>query len=494
MAGNSLNTERSNQDKLLQMEKQSAEARKRKIKILIMVAVAVLAVVAYVVCLIFLRQARHWLIAATIGLAYALLWNLLRYKTKFDYVPLYLFTNICLGIACIPLFCVSNTTRAYAFGFSLAILLSAIGLLLQCWQNVSVETKQSRYSYRSERVKVYTFQYNGREYFITFYSTLAGGILFAISLGLLFSGMARALVIGCAIAVIYTVMSFFATILYYDNDMSTVFIVINVVLGLTGLAFLIASYYLTVLAICLFAAVVLSSVAIAIARSEGKWHWGAGSGAFCIGIAVLVLLFGHVPVSDEFVIKNGVLLSYNGTEEVVVIPEEVTKIRQEAFAYKGPRNNMKEVVFHDGITFIGDAAFQNCDALTTVTVPGSVAIIPEGAFFDCDSLTSVTLKDGVTTIKAEAFYSCDALVSVDLPESLTDMWLRAFQRCTSLKEIYLPISLSSMGSSIFWGDNITIYYAGSAEEWESIEVPSGLFPKWSSGAEYKIVYDSKKSS
>ena len=41
MAGNSLNTERSNQDKLLQMEKQAAEARKRKSKILIMVAIAV---------------------------------------------------------------------------------------------------------------------------------------------------------------------------------------------------------------------------------------------------------------------------------------------------------------------------------------------------------------------------------------------------------------------------------------------------------------------
>lgn len=517
MANNSLNNERSNQDKLLQMQKKAAEARKKQITAISIIAAIILAIAAFVVCIIIFENARPWMIATTIGVAYAVLWNLLRYNTDFDYVPWYMFTNICLAIACIPLYCISTVTRAYAFGFALAVLTSAIGLLVQCWGDMSVEKKKKNtYSYyNTEYVNMYTFKYDGKEYFTTFFSTLIGGILFSIAFGLIFTGLARAIVIGCAIALVYIVMSYFATALYYDESVSGTFVVFHLVLAITGIAFLFVNYNFTALAICLFAAVVLSSIIIVILRGESEWFWGVGAGALLAGIAVLVLLFAYVPVTDGFVIEDGVLISYGGSEEIVVIPEEVTEIRKKAFKHAGPRKNMKEVVLHNGITTIGEKAFKNCDALVSVTIPdgvktmgtyvfencdslksavipGSLEVVADYAFYNCLALESVTFEEGVTGIGMDAFYNCDKLVSVVLPESMDTLSGYCFGGCDRLTDIYVNSKLGYINARIleYGASKKNVHYYGTEEEWDSIEKSN----KWNRGTDVEIVYNSKKSS
>ena len=515
MANNeALEKEQSAYESEKQADRALAEKRKRQLIAISVIAAIILAIAAYVVCVILFESARPWMIATTIGIAYAVLWNLLRCKTDFfDYVPWYMFTNICLAVACIPLYCISTATRAYAFGFAFGILASAIGLLVQCWQDVSVEKKKKNtYSYyNTEYVNMYTFKYDGKEYFTTFFSTLFGGVLFSIAFGLIFTGIARALIIGCAIALVYIVMTYFATALYFDDDVAGTFIVFHSVLALTGIAFLFVNYNFTALAICLFAAVVLSSIIIAILRSESDWFWGVGGGALLAGIAVLVLLFAHVPVTDGFVIENGVLISYGGTEEIVVIPEEVTEIGNKAFSHNGPRKNMKEVVLHDGITAIGDKAFKNCDALISVTIPDSVKIIGEYAFYECDSIKSVeipgsvekideyafgycsgleniTFGEGVKVIGMDAFYYCSALTSVTLPDSLTTLESYCFSYCEKLTEIYMGKNIANIGGRVFQSgaSKITIYYAGTEDEWNNIE--KSKMPKWNGGAKPDIEY------
>ena len=56
------------------------------------------------------------------------------------------------------------------------------------------------------------------------------------------------------------------------------------------------------------------------------------------------------------------------------------------------------LVIPDGITSIGNYAFENCSSLTSVTIPDSVISIGNSAFCDCSSLTSIVFESADTTI------------------------------------------------------------------------------------------------
>ncbi|MCD7755996.1 MAG: leucine-rich repeat domain-containing protein, partial [Firmicutes bacterium] len=96
---------------------------------------------------------------------------------------------------------------------------------------------------------------------------------------------------------------------------------------------------------------------------------------------------------------------------------------------------IKTVVIEDGVTTIGDFAFNFCRNLTSVKIGNDVTEISYGAFYECHSLTSVTIPDGVTVIGYEAFYGCTSLTSVTIPDSVTEIVFGAFHNCTSLTTI-----------------------------------------------------------
>ena len=86
----------------------------------------------------------------------------------------------------------------------------------------------------------------------------------------------------------------------------------------------------------------------------------------------------------------------------------VAKVRQATVIAKSSGKYSGEVVIpesveHEGtaysVTSIGDYAFQNCSALTSVTIPNSVTSIGEEAFDDCSRLTSVSIPNYWCPIK-----------------------------------------------------------------------------------------------
>lgn len=96
----------------------------------------------------------------------------------------------------------------------------------------------------------------------------------------------------------------------------------------------------------------------------------------------------------------------------------------------------KNTTIPNSVTSIGDAAFYNCDGLTSITIPNSVTSIGDNAFNDCDSLTSVTIPNSVTTIGEYAFRNCDGLTSVTIGSSVTSIGDYAFGFCYGLQTIY----------------------------------------------------------
>ena len=123
-----------------------------------------------------------------------------------------------------------------------------------------------------------------------------------------------------------------------------------------------------------------------------------------------------------------VIISYNGAESVVNIPETIEGMPVES---------------------ISSSAFDACrEQITDVTIPGTVKKF-SSAFRGCVNLTNVTLLEGVTAIGADAFNGCAALTEVTLPDSLTSIGANAFRGCASLVDLALPAGVTQIGTDAF---------------------------------------------
>ena len=113
-----------------------------------------------------------------------------------------------------------------------------------------------------------------------------------------------------------------------------------------------------------------------------------------------------------------------------------------------PAEELFDVKIPDGVTQIGDGAFQDCHSLVRVTIPDSVTEIRRG-FANCKSLTSLTIPNSVTDIGSVAFFGCSSLTSLTIPNSVTDIGSVAFFGCSSLTSLTIPNSVTSFGNSAF---------------------------------------------
>ena len=115
------------------------------------------------------------------------------------------------------------------------------------------------------------------------------------------------------------------------------------------------------------------------------------------------------------------------------------------------RKEIQKVVIEDGITAIGDYAFYNLPALTSVTIPKSVKKIGNMAFKYCSKLTSVSVPGAVKSIGNEAFLECTNLSTVTIADGgLTTVGNDAFMKCEQLKSIKFPNTVKSIGHSAFF--------------------------------------------
>lgn len=134
--------------------------------------------------------------------------------------------------------------------------------------------------------------------------------------------------------------------------------------------------------------------------------------------------------------------------EPITIPATLRTIPE--YAFYGCQN-LKGVIFNEGLVTIKNYAFYNCDALTELTLPESLNEILTYSFYDCDGLTKATLPTTMKTIGQRAFYSCNKLAEVIMPETLNSMSTEVFAYCTSLPSITLPESITYIPNYTFQG-------------------------------------------
>ncbi len=89
--------------------------------------------------------------------------------------------------------------------------------------------------------------------------------------------------------------------------------------------------------------------------------------------------------TDDFMIAGGVLYQYCGEDEIVVIPNTVTRISQGSF-YNNP--HVKAIVVPKSVKIIDSLAFCCCSRLQTIFFGGECRKLGEYMLFSCDRFTN----------------------------------------------------------------------------------------------------------
>jgi hypothetical protein len=103
------------------------------------------------------------------------------------------------------------------------------------------------------------------------------------------------------------------------------------------------------------------------------------------------------------------------------IKPDADEVRSDGLKYP-----ITTVTIADGVTSVGQKAFDYCKGLQNVTIGNSVTSIGKKAFDKCSGLQNVTIGNSVTSIGASAFENCSGLQSVTIPASVTTIDMYAF--------------------------------------------------------------------
>ena len=161
-----------------------------------------------------------------------------------------------------------------------------------------------------------------------------------------------------------------------------------------------------------------------VSLPAGLTSIGANPFAGCTALTDITVASGNPSYKAE----NGMLLSIDGAT-LIAYPSAAGRVTL------------------DGITSVGDFAFDDCAGLETASFPLATTI-GNVAFFGCTALETLSLP-AATDIGDAAFGRCTSLTSVSLPSATTIGWY-AFSYCTGLETLSLSAA-TSIGSGAFEG-------------------------------------------
>lgn len=147
-------------------------------------------------------------------------------------------------------------------------------------------------------------------------------------------------------------------------------------------------------------------------------------------------------------------------------------------AYNNGLIHLTSFVFPKTTTFIHPDMFSGNTTIEEIIMlepdkatDPHLTIISQQAFQECTNLSNVRIPDGVTEIGENAFEDC-AFEAIFLPNTLTKIGGNAFNKCKNLKSVTIPASVTSIGNSAFQKNySMTdVYVLGN-----NVTIPNGAF-------------------
>lgn len=136
------------------------------------------------------------------------------------------------------------------------------------------------------------------------------------------------------------------------------------------------------------------------------------------------------------------------------LPESLTTIEGGAFynctGFTGPLS------LPESLTMIEGDAFNNCSGFTgTLTIPGSVETIRSNTFMS-SGFSTVFISSGVTSIESIAFNNCQNLTTLTIPASVVEIESSAFDACFAIK--FITCHITDLSNTAFDTDLFHLVY------------------------------------
>ncbi len=197
--------------------------------------------------------------------------------------------------------------------------------------------------------------------------------------------------------------------------------------------------------------------------------------------------------------------AFAGTPWFSNFPDGALYIGKTLYRYVGNGNGTVEV--KNGIVYIAEKAFFDCENIQRIVFPSTVSDIGNFAFSGCKTLTEFEFSDGslykavnnaivkdgvlcfgcagstiglsVTEIAPYAFYGCVNLNGIFIPDSVTKIGEEAFYACSMLTEITVPSTVHTIGKNAFSAcdrlETVTIPYVGDSKNETNEKTMSYVF-------------------
>lgn len=125
----------------------------------------------------------------------------------------------------------------------------------------------------------------------------------------------------------------------------------------------------------------------------------------------------------------------------------VTALEDKAFF--GYVTSINSIVVPNSVTSIGQNAFADCEALTSVTLSCNLDSLGYYAFWGCISLQSIEIPNSLKYISSCCFYGCKGLSTINIPNNVIGISYNAFSGCSGLSSISIPKSVKLIKDGAF---------------------------------------------
>lgn len=193
-------------------------------------------------------------------------------------------------------------------------------------------------------------------------------------------------------------------------------------------------------------------------------------GTVCVIFLSFMMFISCAAVNAEgdFIIDNGILISYTGNDREITVPSEVIYIGDNAF-----RDNtaVEKITLSESVMGIGNCAFYGCTSLSQIEKTDSVGAVGAYAFYKTPFLnnqkdefvtvndilieyngvsSTVSIPSNIRVIAPYTFAYDNNVTSVIVNNSVEEIGEGAFYMCSNLDSAEIPKTVSVIGGYAFF--------------------------------------------